>query len=545
MRPGILKRHGAVALLPVAALVAAAASAQVDLDAGFGAGGVATLDLGAGSALPAGFVAAPDGSLLVAGWFTPSGQPQAGFVARMTSGGAIDGSFATGGVFKADFGGFTAITGLARQGDGKLVALANNGPYGTTAMRVLRLTAGGAPDATFSGDGVAEVGTAYAFAPIAAVVQPDGRIVVAANSLGTFSEEASALTLFRLLGDGALDTGFKSAGAAGFATATISGFDAAAALALQPDGKIVVVGSTNAGAQGNTGTRDFAVARFNANGTPDTTFAGGGATHLPVGTLDDDALAVLVQPDNRIVIAGNTYVNSSRSNCAIVRLNGDGSPDAAFGTGGIASYNLGGLSTCASLTRQGDGTLLAAGSWAANIDSIFMVMRVLPNGAPDPSFNQGTSWTYVNPTPGADTVFAHATQAGGRIVLAGSTSTGKPVLARFLAAVPDTTPDPFTFADRTNVARGSVVVSAAVAVTGIAAAAPIGVTGGEYSIDGAAFTTASGTVTGGSSVRVRHTASLQPLAQTSTTLTVDDVSDVFTSTTEPPRLRPRRVTSGP
>jgi uncharacterized delta-60 repeat protein len=535
-----LRTAAAPVLGLVTLLLSTMVAAQTGPDPTFGTGGLVTLDIGGGTA-PSGFVVAPDGSLLVAGAFTPSGQSQVGFVTRLTSGGGVDGSFATGGTFTVDFGSFTAITGLARQGDGKVIALSNNGPYATTALRVLRLTAAGVPDPTFSDDGAAEVTTAHGVVPVAAAVQPDGRIVVATSFAGLQSAPSSALTVFRLLADGALDTGFKSAAAEGFAMAELSGFDTATALALQADGKIVVVGSTNAGAQGNSGARDFAVARFNANGTLDASFDGDGKLSLPVGSLNDDALAVLVQPDNKIVIGGNTYVNSSRSNCAIVRLNADGTPDGGFGNAGVATYNLGGLSTCASLTRQGDGALVAAGSWADNIDALYLVMRVRADGAPDTTFNQGTSWAWVNPSPGSDAAFAHGTQAGGKIVLAGRGGFGGTVLARFQSNAPDSTPDAFAFTDQTNVARGAVVVSDAITVTGIAVAAPIGVAGGEYSVDGAAFTAVSGTIVNGAAVRLRHTASPHPLTMTSTTLTIGDVSDVFSSTTLPPRLRPRRL----
>jgi uncharacterized delta-60 repeat protein len=536
-----LRATFAPALVLVVFFLPAAAAAQTAPDPSFGTGGLVALDIGPGGTSPNAFLVAPDGSLLVAGAFTPSGQSQVGFAARLTSGGALDGSFAAGGAFTIDFGAFTAITALALQADGKLIAAVNNGPYATTVLRVLRLTAAGALDATFSGDGVAEVTAANGVVPAAAAVQPDGRIVVATSFAGLPSAPASALAVFRLLPDGALDTGFASAGVPGFASAGISGFDTAAALALQADGKIVVVGSTNAAAPSNNGARDFAVARFNGNGTIDAGFAGDGTLSLPVGALDDDALAVLVQPDGRIVIGGNTYANSSRSNCAIMRLNADGTPDGSFGTAGVATYNLGGLSTCASLTRQPDGALLAAGTWASNIDWQFLVMRVLPDGAPDTSFNQGSNFSRVNPSSGSDSAFAHGTQAGGRIVLAGRRGSGGAVLARFVSSAPDTTPDAFAFTHQTNVARGAVVVSDAVTVAGIAAAAPIAVTGGEYAVGASAFTAAPGTVVNGATVRVRHTASLQPLTTVSTTLTIGDVSAVFASTTAPPRLRPRRL----
>jgi subtilisin-like proprotein convertase family protein len=100
---------------------------------------------------------------------------------------------------------------------------------------------------------------------------------------------------------------------------------------------------------------------------------------------------------------------------------------------------------------------------------------------------------------------------------------------------PDTTPDAFTFTDVSNVPVGTLRTSNAVTVTGINTAAPVSVTGGEYSIGcGTAFTTASGTITTGQTVCVRHTSAAAYSTSTNTTLTIGGVADTFTSTTVPP-----------
>lgn len=95
----------------------------------------------------------------------------------------------------------------------------------------------------------------------------------------------------------------------------------------------------------------------------------------------------------------------------------------------------------------------------------------------------------------------------------------------------DTTPNAFTFSDQADVSLSTVIVSNAIAVAGIEAAAAISVSGGEYSVNGAAFTSASGTVNDGDSVRVRHTSSSANSTAVNTILTIGGVSDTFTSTT--------------
>ena len=99
--------------------------------------------------------------------------------------------------------------------------------------------------------------------------------------------------------------------------------------------------------------------------------------------------------------------------------------------------------------------------------------------------------------------------------------------------VTDTIPNTFSLADQTDVAQGTLVQSNAFTVTGIDAPAAIGVTGGEYSIDGGSYTSSPGTVSSGQTVRVRHTSSTNPSATVATVVTIGGISDTFSSTTGP------------
>jgi hypothetical protein len=102
-----------------------------------------------------------------------------------------------------------------------------------------------------------------------------------------------------------------------------------------------------------------------------------------------------------------------------------------------------------------------------------------------------------------------------------------------LPAPADTTPDAFTFTDQTNVALSTAIVSAPISVSGINAAASISVFGGEYSINGGAYTATAGIVNNAATVTVRHTSSANHATNTNTTLTMGDVADTFSSTTLP------------
>src|SRR5206468_652342 len=149
--------------------------------------------------------------------------------------------------------------------------------------------------------------------------------------------------------NGSLDATF---GAGGKVTTSIgSDEDDAYALALQPDGKLVAAGETLNGVR-----YDFALVRYNANGSLDATFGAGGKVTTPVGSADDYADALLVQPDGKLVAAGN--VEGSDRDFAVVRYNADGSLDGSFGTGGKVITPLGSSDDVAfSLVLQPDGKL--------------------------------------------------------------------------------------------------------------------------------------------------------------------------------------------
>ena len=160
----------------------------------------------------------------------------------------------------------------------------------------------------------------------ALVIQPDGKILVAgATHNGTDWD----WYIVRLMPDGALDGTF---GTGGIVTTDLRGFnDWGTSIALQPDGKIVF------GSKNSNGTdTDFAVARYNPDGSLDGTFGTGGKVFTPIGSGNDDGSRVTLQPDGKIVLAG-WYVNGTDDDFAIVRYNTDGSLDSSFGSGASSS----------------------------------------------------------------------------------------------------------------------------------------------------------------------------------------------------------------
>ena len=170
---------------------------------------------------------------------------------------------------------------------------------------------------------------------------------------------------------GSLDSTF---GTGGIVTTPIGNNDAYAyALGIQTDGRIVAAGYYADGSY-----YDFAVVRYNTNGSLDTTFGTGGIVTTPVGSGNAIANALGIQSDGRIVAAGSFY-NGSNDNFAVVRYNTDGSLDTTFGTGGIVTTPMGsGYDIAYSLAIQSDGRILAAGSSDNGSYNNFALMRYLP-----------------------------------------------------------------------------------------------------------------------------------------------------------------------
>jgi uncharacterized delta-60 repeat protein len=195
------------------------------------------------------------------------------------------------------------------------------------ATRSLTVTVTGAPgalDTSFAGGKViVPMGMSddYAFAM---AVQPDGKIVVA----GRAAEHRGDLAIVRLERDGALDTSFGGGGKV--LTDVAGGADTAYAVAVQPDGKIVVAGSATVGT-----SVDFVVARYRPDGALDTSF---GATATPglvttaFGADADTAYALVLQPDGTIVVGGETYQGSATGvDFALARFDASGALDPTFG----------------------------------------------------------------------------------------------------------------------------------------------------------------------------------------------------------------------
>ncbi|RLD53646.1 MAG: hypothetical protein DRI97_13060 [Bacteroidetes bacterium] len=187
--------------------------------------------------------------------------------------------------------------------------------------------------------------------------------------------------------NGSLDNSFGTGGLTLFDAGTDA--DAAWTMALQDDGKIILGGSVN---NQFTTFDDYALVRLNSDGTPDNTFGTGGLVMTDIDGHWDNAYDMVLQDDGKILLAGQGYTNSNRKVC-VVRYNTDGTLDASFGAGGIAINVIGcGVEKTRAIALQADGKIIVAGYFNEGTDDQAFVTRFNSDGTVDNTFgNNGTA----------------------------------------------------------------------------------------------------------------------------------------------------------
>ncbi len=285
--------------------------------------------------------------------------------------GSLDPSFGTAGIVTTDIAQVDSPSnggGVALQADGRIVVVGAAGAsLSTASFEVVRYMPEGSLDATFGSGGKVTVDPGVFGYAFGLAVQADGKIVAVGQN------NAGALVV-RLNADGSLDSGFGSAGEVttqfgGSAGASASG------VAIQTNGKLVVAGTA--------GGNDFGVARFNANGSLDTTFSSDGVTTTDFGA-SDFIWSVALQSNGKIVAGGDTGDFSTIDDFAIARYNTDGSLDTSFSSDGKLTTDFGGLEFIQHLALQADSKVVAVGGSST---SGGVLARYNTNGSLDSSFS--------------------------------------------------------------------------------------------------------------------------------------------------------------
>lgn len=314
--------------------------------------------------------------------------------------GDLDPTFGNAGRVTTSFFDSDVIWDSAVQVDGKIVVVGNTRPSRGYAV-IARYKLDGTLDASFGSNG--HVFPSLLFDPFAVVIQPDHKIVAGGAIDGGFG-------VARFNPDGSLDSTFGVGGAVTIRFPLGRPTDDKIwDLALQSDGKIVAAGDVDDG-------HWFALARFNADGTLDTTFGQGGEVMPGMSPGIERAFAVAVQADSKIVALGEID-DSTGVSFALARFKANGDLDETFGTGGRVFTNFDTAATGTSLVIQPDQRIIAAGFTGHQ----FALARYLSDGTLDPSFEiDGKVITFFN-GDGACTEIA--LQKDGKIVAAGRLTT--------------------------------------------------------------------------------------------------------------------------
>jgi uncharacterized delta-60 repeat protein len=363
--------------------------------------GRVTTPIGSSADLGTALVVQSDGKAVVAGVSNlGSGESQFG-LARYNRDGSLDTSFDGDGIVTTQIDSQGRANALVAQPDGKLVAAGVSWNGSEAEFALARYNPDGSLDTSFDGDGVltTPIGVANALA-----LQADGRLVAAGRGDDEF-------VLARYNPDGSLDTSFDNDG---IVTTAIGSADSAWALVVQKDGKLVAAGTSFDGSED-----DFAVVRYNADGSLDTNFDGDGILTTPIGSPSSAvALALVAQKDGKLVAAGDRWLAGDRS-FAVVRYDQDGSLDSSFGGGdGIVTTSISGADTAFALAVQKDGKLVAAGRSYNGTNNDFALARYTKTGALDPSFGGGDG-IVTTPVRASGEVRALALQKDGKVVAAG------------------------------------------------------------------------------------------------------------------------------
>lgn len=381
------------------------------LDLTYGTAGIATIAGVSSEEAGSSLAIQQDQKTVVAG-YVYDGDTTEMLVARFNTDGTLDNSFNGTGTLRVPIAGSAAwAKGVVIQPDQRIVVAgtASDADELGDAM-IARINTDGSMDASFGSGGVVTT----SFGPVGVdmsglALQTDGKLLVVGTLLGSGTD----VLLLRYNVNGSLDNGF---GTNGSVVLDAGADETAYGIALQPDGSIVVCGSS-----GTINALDVLLCRFTVDGTPDTGFGNNGLVLTDAGNNVDQGNAVLVSPDGRILVAGGGGDLGYRIATVLAYLP-NGSLDPTFGVGGIVVEPLGVVeSVCRSIVLQTNGAILCSGVAVDGGDGNIMIVRFLPNGALDNSFSDD-GYTFTNPSGAYDDAFGMAIQSDGAIVVCGSTS---------------------------------------------------------------------------------------------------------------------------
>jgi len=376
-------------------------------DLSFSENGWASVDFFNREDYPYSLLLQPDGRLILSG-YTREGTTNRDFaMARFNLNGSLDPTFGTGGLVSQDFGGREYYGVAALQPDGKII-IGGQRATNTYECILARLNPDGSLDTTFgapNGYVLTNMDGSDEFLGVAR--QSDGKIVAAGS---TYVTDNYDMVIARYNDDGGLDTTFAAPN--GYRVVSLPFDQFTNAMLLQADGSIVLIGYTN-----SLGGHDFFLARFTPTGDLDPTFGSGGVVVTQISIYFDHGEGLVQQTDGKLIAVGVSN-NSLDTDVVVARYNPDGSLDTSFGSNGLVVTDLGSYEDATSVAIEGE-QIVVVGESLGN----FLVARYDASGSLDPTFGDGgvliadlgATWEYAT-----DVVI----QPDGRIVAGGVTRPG-------------------------------------------------------------------------------------------------------------------------
>lgn len=362
-----------------------------------------------------------DAKLVTAGYQVDGSSVSAMTAARYNGDGSLDTTFSSDGLRAIVFPiGASAGWSTATAPNNKLVIAGSVSNGSNIDFALARLDDSGALDTTFGSNGLVNTGVGSSNeVAIDVTVQSDGRI----KAVGYSDSSGSNFNDFAIAAytaTGALDTTF---GSGGKATTHMGGDDVAFSVLQQPDNKLVLGGYSESL---STGARSFAIARYSATGTLDTSFSQDGKVLTAFGDDSAEIRDIVRQRDGKLVAVG-----CAGGDIALARYSASGTLDTGFGTAGLVRTNFFGWTDCgSSVIQQFDGKLLVAGyAYTGSNSSVFALVRYTTSGALDSSF--GTGGKLFTTIASSDGAYAAVEQVDGQVVAAGVSGT-QMALVRYL-----------------------------------------------------------------------------------------------------------------
>jgi uncharacterized delta-60 repeat protein/uncharacterized repeat protein (TIGR01451 family) len=387
----------------------ARADSPGSLDTSFDGDGKVITEFGGNDDAAADLIIQPNGKIVTVGYSSYNSEYDV-TLARYNSDGTLDTSFDGDGKVTTNFGSVDMGSAVAIQSDNKIVVVGYiwAGISNGSSFLLARYSSDGSLDPSFDGDG--RVMTNFGANDVAGAIaiQSDGKIVVAGGN-------GSDFVLGRYNIDGSLDTSFDSDGKV--MTDFGGSSECAQSIAIQSNGKILVTGSSWLDSNSN-----LVLARYNSDGSLDTSFDSDGKVITDFGGYESGS-ALIVQPDGKIIVAGSTRGTDFIFNFLLIRYNNNGSLDTSFGVDGKVTTDFVGFSAGASaVTRQPDGKIVVAGNIRSSGISDFALVRYNSDGSLNTSF--GIAGKVTTDFGGYESGSAIAIQTDGKIVVTGYSTRG-------------------------------------------------------------------------------------------------------------------------